>query len=37
MDYGLFGRELIVCFQDVAFLPYRASFYPTFLENCGRS
>ena len=29
-------RELIAGFQDVAFLPYRASFSTTFLKHCGR-
>ena len=23
-------------FQDVVFLPFRASFFTTFLKNCGR-
>ena len=27
---------LLMGFLGVAFLPYRACFYTTFLENCGR-
>ena len=27
--------KLLMCFQDVAFLPSGASFSTTFLENCG--
>ena len=29
-------RVLQLGFQDVAFLPYRASFYTTFIKHCGR-
>ena len=29
-------RELIICSQDAAFLPSRASVSTTFLKNCGR-
>ena len=30
------GRELLMTFLDVLFLPCRASFSTTFLNNCGR-
>ena len=29
-------RELLMGFQDLAFLPSRACFFTTFLTNCGR-
>ena len=31
------GSSLLICFQDVAFLPSRASFSTTFLQSCARN
>ena len=36
VHHNKMGRDLLMGFQDVAFLPSRASFFTTFLKNCDR-
>ena len=36
MCIHIYGRELLIDFYDVAFLPFRAGFPTTFLKHCGR-